>query len=60
MKAKDPVEYKHSWQWHIDQLASLALAANIPYAEFTACKHRLEQWLADAISIQQQKESDCE
>jgi len=50
MRAKDPAQYKQAWQWHIDQLASLALAANIPYHHYVEVKATLEGWLTEAVT----------
>lgn len=50
MKAKDPAQFNAAWQHHIDQLASLALAADIPYNDFTTIKQELENWLTEATA----------
>lgn len=60
MKARSPGEFKAAWQWHIDQLASLALAANISYDHYTDVKQELESWLTEAISINIEKDDCCE
>lgn len=46
--AKDPAQYNQAWQWHIDQLASLALAAGVQYNDYTSVKKTLEAWLTVA------------
>lgn len=48
MKAKTREQYINAWQWHIDQLAILALAAKVEYSEYTETKARLESWITDA------------
>jgi len=58
-RAKDPTEFRQAWQWHIDQLSSLALAANIQYAHFVEVKAELESWINDAL-LNNLKDDPCE
>lgn len=50
-------EYKSAWQWHIDQLASLALAGDIDYEAYISVKRELETWLKYATQRQLNKET---
>jgi len=60
MRARDPEEYRQSWQAHINNLAALALAANISYDEYVAAKQRLEQWLDTALENFERQRVDHE
>lgn len=43
-------DYKAAWQYHIDQLAKLAIPARIDYDRYRRTKVELEVWLQDAIT----------
>jgi len=58
-RAKDPTEFRQAWQWHIDQLSSLALAANVQYHSFVEVKQILESWIHDAL-LTNLKDDPCE
>jgi hypothetical protein len=45
MKAPIPNDFRSAWQWHIDQLAHLALMADIEYKDYLSVKTELETWL---------------
>lgn len=46
--ARDKKQYELAWTLHINELATLALAADIPYNEWSAAKQRMLQWLDKA------------
>jgi len=52
MRAQTPKQYKEAWTWHIEQLATLALAAKIEYNEYVEMKEDLLTWLDKAIEMQ--------
>jgi len=54
-RSESAQEYKQAWQWHIDQLASLALAGDIDYEAFISVKRELETWLKYATQRQLNK-----
>jgi len=60
MKARNTDQYREAWQAHINNLAALALAANISYDEYVAAKQRLEQWLDTALENFEQQRTDHE
>lgn len=58
MKAKSKDHYRQAWESHIQNLATLALAADIPYDEYRAARDRLLQWLDKAIESNQWSSDD--
>lgn len=60
MKAKNLKDYLSAWQWHINQLATLAIAADVTYDDYNHIKEHLESWLATAIENQRAKEINHE
>lgn len=58
MKAKTIEQYEQAWQSHINQLATLALAADIPYKQYSEVKHTLEFWLEEAVINQRNNFGD--
>lgn len=52
MKAKNVDQYRDAWKWHIAQLGTLALAADVEYHHYLAIRRTLEVWLEKAIETQ--------
>lgn len=52
MRARSKEQYKRAWEHHIQELATLALAAKIDYNEWVEIKQDLEEWLDKAIKQQ--------
>lgn len=58
MRAKTPEHYRAAWESHIQNLTTLALAADIPYDEYRAARDRLLQWLDKAMENEWSKEDE--
>jgi hypothetical protein len=58
MRAKSREEYKAAWEYHIRELASLALAADIPLQEWDLTRNRLFGWI-DRAADSQKFETDA-
>lgn len=56
----DPTQYRIAWQYHIEQLGKLALAANVTFDDFCAVKRRCEEWLETAVHQLEEEGADRE
>ena len=51
-RARNENKYRESWEFHINQLTHLALAADVTYDEMMEVKSRLMGWLENAAKRQ--------